>query len=459
MFRGSGKENRMGKTNKEAATEKISGESVQTNAAKSSQQQPTTTPDGTTSESSSDLAGRGAATTKSQSVTVAKKMSLAEKQYLKAIDMSDAELGAAIKKPTQTLAAHVGDAIAHEAKAKTSRAKAQAEFEENIAYYYEVKQRLLNAGYRKDLNSGNDRIPGDNEKNFGAPDWATFNMNCVAYSLQHADRKLRQFAKANGLLTDGGENIDDPEEEGIDEAQTDAAACEHRPQGRRENDPTAQRRYEFIALAAMDIASKNPEGDAEKQILAAAEHVPAPLMPLPPDIFTEVLSFITQVSSSDKDDNIRAEAKKLLNKMLLHKPAPDPAKILEEATKEEKRKRDKRLAKKNGRALGSASYNPPTSGTSEDVQKSEPSPDRETESSANRETAAVTLTPSVAQSPLKPGTKYTVRSAPSGGSGIYEVGSAICLQKHSTTDAAWDAIDAAKQPPLPVINEGEAASA
>jgi hypothetical protein len=449
----------MRKASKKTATKKISGESVQTNAAQSSQQQTTTTPDGTTPESASGVAGTKATTTAPQSITVAKKVPFAEKQYLKAIDMSDAELGEAIKKPTQALAKYVGDAIAHEEKAKASRAKAQAEFEENIAYYYEAKQRLLNPGYRTDLNGGKDRTPSQNGKNFGAPDWATFNENCAAYSLQHADRKLKRFAKANGLLTDGGENIDDPEEGRIDEAETDGASSEHRPQGRRKEDATAQRRYEFIALAAMDIANKNPEGEAEKQILAAAEHVPAPLMPLPPDIFTEVLSFITQVSSSDKDDNIRAEAKKLLNKMLLHKPAPDPAKVLEEATKEETRKRDTRLAKKNGRALGSASYNPPTNGTSEDVQKSEPSPDRDTESSANRETAAVTLKPSAAQSPLKPGKKYTVRPAPSGGSGIYEVGSPICLQKHPTTDAAWDAIDGSKQPLLPVINERGAASA
>lgn len=269
----------MGKTNKKAATEKISRESVQTNAAKSSQQQ-TTTPDRTT-ESASGVAGTKATPTQSHSIAVAKKMSFAEKQYLKAIDMADAELGQAIKKPTQILAKHVGDAIAHEEKAKASRAKAQAEFEENIAYYYEVKQRLLNPGYRNDLNGGKDRTPIENEKNFGAPDWATFNKNCAAYSLQHADRKLKRFAKANGLLTDGGENIDDPEEGRIDEAETDGASSEHRPQGRRKEDATAQRRYEVIALAAMDIANKNPEGEAEKQILAAAEHVPAPLMPLP----------------------------------------------------------------------------------------------------------------------------------------------------------------------------------
>lgn len=449
----------MGKTSKKAATEKTSGESVQTNAAKSFQQQPPTTPDGTTSESASDVAGTKATATTSRSIAVAKALSLAERQYLHAINMSDAELGTAIEKPTQTIAEYLGSAIAHEAKAKASRAKAHAKFEENIAYYYEVKQRLLNPGYRNDLNGGKDRTPSENEKNFGAPDWSTFNENCKAYSLQHADRKLKQFAKANGLLTDGGENIDDPEAEGIDKAQTDAAAGEHGPQGRREKDPTSQRRYEFIALAAMEIANKNPDGEVEKQLLAAAEHVPAPLMPLPPDIFTEVLSFITQVSSSDKDDNIRADAKKLLNKMLLHKPAPDAAKVLDKATKEEKRKRDKRLAKKNGQALGSASYNPPTNGISEDVQRSETSVGGKEQIKPITATATVALVPPFAQSPLKPGKKYTVRPAPSGGAGVYEVNSPILVQKHATTDAAWDAVDAVRQPPPPVIAEGDAANA
>lgn len=456
----------MNQKRKKAATEKISGESVQTNAAESTQQQPSTEPDGITVETASAVAGVEATTTKSQSITVAKKMSLAEKQHLTAIRLSDRELGEAIKKPTQSITKQVGDAIAHEEKAKASRATALAEFVENIGYYYEVKQRLLNPGYRSDLNGGKDRTPGDNEKNFGAPDWATFNKNCKAYSVQHADRKLKQFAKANGLLTDGGDNINDPEEDGVEGIETDARQAE-RPHGRREEDPTAQRRFEFIALAAMDIARKNPEGKVEKQILAAADHIPAPLMPLPLDIFTEVLGFITQVSSSDKDDNIRADAKKLLNKMLLYKPAPNPTKVLEEASKEEKRKRDKRLAKKNGQALGSASYNPPTTATFPEPQKTRVATDDQCEATGNLDddehsepnhpTAPALV--AVTQCPLKPGKKYTVRPAPSGGAGVYEVGSSILVQKHETTDAAWNAIDAVRQLPPPVIVAGEAASA
>ena len=84
-------------------------------------------------------------------------MSLAQEQHLTAIRMSDTELGEAIKKPTQNIAKQVGDAIAHEEEAKASRTKALVEFAENIAYYYEVKQRLLNPGYRSDVNGGKDR--------------------------------------------------------------------------------------------------------------------------------------------------------------------------------------------------------------------------------------------------------------------------------------------------------------
>jgi hypothetical protein len=283
-----------------------------------------------------------------------------QEQYFKAIAMSSADLGAILKKPSERIAKKLGQAIAHEKTAKKLRREAQQEFDQNIAYYYEAKQRLLNPGYRTDVDGGKDRTPEENEKNFGAPNWAAFNENCAAYSLQHADRKLKAFAKAQGLLTDDGSNIDDPEQEEDEEPK--------KPEPRRNPDQTAQKMYEHIATAAMVIANRNPEGEIEKQILAAAEHVPASQMPLPPDVFTEVLSFITKIASSVKDGDVRAEAKRLLGKMLIHRPMPDPAILLAEAeaTEEEKRKRARRLARKNGEALGSASYNPPTTnGTSE----------------------------------------------------------------------------------------------
>ena len=43
---------------------------------------------------------------------------------------------------------------------------------------------------------------------------------------------------------------------------------------------------------------------------------------------------------------------------------------------------------------------------------------------------------------LQPGKKYTVRPHPQGGSGVYEVNSTFCWQKHPTQDSAWNAIEA-----------------
>jgi len=352
----------MSHKSKKAAPEATSEESVTTKSAES-QEQPTTTPDGSTVGDVPAVRGAEELTTEAQSITVTKKnMSPEEEQFHKAIAMSDKDLGIAIKKPTQRITKQVGDALAHEEEAKKLRRDAQQEFECNIAYYYEAKQRLRNPGYRSDVNGGNERMPEDNEKNFGAPNWEAFNERCRAYSLQHADRKLKAFAKAQGLLTDDGDNIDDVE--------TEDTEREDRPEPRRTEDPTAQKRYEHIATAAMSLASENPEDEVSKQILAAAEHQPAPLMPVPPDVYTEVLSFITKIASSVNDEKIKAEAKGLLGKMLLHRPVPDPVMVLDAAQHEEQRKRGKRLARKNGGALGSAAYNPPTNGTAEHAEES-----------------------------------------------------------------------------------------
>ena len=54
-------------------------------------------------------------------------------QYNRAIAMSSAELGKAIKEPTKRITKHLGQAIAHEEKATIARDQAQAEFSENIA--------------------------------------------------------------------------------------------------------------------------------------------------------------------------------------------------------------------------------------------------------------------------------------------------------------------------------------
>jgi hypothetical protein len=360
----------MGDKNKKAAPKANSGESVRTKTAEV-QEQPTTTPNGSTAGIAPVGVGADVLTTETQSIAVTDQisevlqrsaMSPDEKQYLDAIGMKDVQLGKLIKQPTERINKLFGSAVAHESQAKEERRLAQKEFNANLAYYYEVKQRLLNPKYRPDLNTGQERTEEDNLKNFGAKDWQEFNQKCMAYSLQHANAKLKEFAKAQGLLTDDGDNIDD--------AETEDTEREDRPEPRRTEDPTAQKRYEHIATAAMSLATENPEDEVSKQILAAAEHQPAPLMPVPPDVYTEVLSFVTKIASLAIDDEIKADAKRLLGKMLLHRPAPDPAKVLDAAQQEEQRKRGKRLARKNGGALGSATYNPPTNGTAEHAEES-----------------------------------------------------------------------------------------
>jgi hypothetical protein len=425
-----------------------------------------------------------------------------QEQYKHAIAMSSAELGAAIKEPTMRIAKHYGQAIALEEKAKTAYEQAQTEFKENIGYYYEAKQRLLNPGYRTDVDDGKDRTPDENQKNFGAPDWATFNAQCNAYSLQHADRLLKQYAKFNGLLTDDGENIDGPETEEVEPA---------RPSRRSTNDITAQKRYEHVATAAMSIASSNPEGEVEKQILAAAEYIPAPVTPLQPDIYTEVLSFVTTIAKLAPNESVKAEAKKLLGKLLLFRPKPDPARILADATAEEKRKRDRRLTKKNGRPLGTSEHvqrlelspradpevvkanvnsgpkhgpeSPATVPSTEvprtrrrlnlgddhavtvpdhtqgpgAVKENPPLPNEHSTLPAENlveDNSSVVLQGSAAQhgettcTQLVPGKKYQVRPAPSGGFGIYEGRSPVLMQLFAEEDDARDAIDQLKESAL-----------
>jgi hypothetical protein len=337
-------------------------------------EQPTTAPDNATAGIAP------VAATHPQTITAHKKLSLEQKQYSKAIGMSSADLGAILKKPSERIAELVGKAIAHEKEAKEFRKEAQKEFDRHIAFYYEAKQRLLNPGYRTDVDGGKDRTPEENEKNYGAANWGAFNEKCAAYSLQHADRKLKAFAKMQGLRADDGGNIDDPEKEEEEKQK--------KPEPRRTPDQTAQRRYEHIATAAMEIANRNPEGEIEKQILAESAQFPPPLMPLPPDVFTEVLSFITKIASSVTDKDVKAEAKRLLGKLLLHRPITESGEVLAEATREEARKRAKRLVRKNGGTLGSATYKPPTNVTSEDVQQSQPTAQGEKEILAKHDAGA-----------------------------------------------------------------------
>jgi hypothetical protein len=77
-------------------------------------------------------------------------------------------------------------------------------------------------------------------------------------------------------------------------------------------------------------------------------------MPVAPDIYTDVLSFVTNIAKSGADADLKAEANRLIGKLLLHRPRSDPASVLAEATEEESRKAKQRM--KRAEALVSASY-------------------------------------------------------------------------------------------------------
>src|ERR1035437_8662872 len=168
----------MEENNKRTAAEQI----AESDAA-IAQPQPATAQDGTTARTAPAVVGNEATTTKPQTVVTVSKMSPQEQQYLKAIALSSAELGAVIEKSTERVTNNLGEAIGHEEEAKRLRLEAKQEFDDNIAFYYEAKLRLLNPGYRIDVYGGKDRTSYDNQKGFVSPNWEAFNDQCHAYSL------------------------------------------------------------------------------------------------------------------------------------------------------------------------------------------------------------------------------------------------------------------------------------
>src|ERR1035437_3700525 len=134
----------MEENNKRTAAEQI----AESDAA-IAQPQPATAQDGTTARTAPAVVGNEATTTKSQTVVTVSKMSPQEQQYLKAIALSSAELGAVIEKSTERVTNNLGEAIGTEAEAKSLRLEAKKKFDDNIAFYYEAK--LCNSSHPRHL--------------------------------------------------------------------------------------------------------------------------------------------------------------------------------------------------------------------------------------------------------------------------------------------------------------------
>jgi hypothetical protein len=97
-------------------------------------------------------------------------------------------------------------------------------FNEHIAMFWEVKQRLtLAARWRSDLQGNQNRTVDTNKKNFGAADWAEYREKFVVYSLSAADKKLAAFEE---MITT------QPGEEGTEKGSGKAGSSTNRHQSK-----------------------------------------------------------------------------------------------------------------------------------------------------------------------------------------------------------------------------------
>jgi hypothetical protein len=131
-------------------------------------------------------------------------------------------------------------------------------FNENLPFFYEVKQRLLNPKFRPDLNpAGTERTPESNLKHFGARDWKEFREEFISYySLSQADALLSEFKKktVTPLLEENNPVIDP--ETGLEVVAVNGTEADH-----QEVSPVTPQ-----SLSLEDLAEKlNAEPDKGKK--------------------------------------------------------------------------------------------------------------------------------------------------------------------------------------------------
>jgi hypothetical protein len=110
-----------------------------------------------------------------------------DKQLEKFAQLDDQEFGK-LQQPIAKEGTKLTDNVLRAIAAKRKH------FNEHIAMFWEVKQRLtLAARWRSDLQGNQNRTAETNKENFGAADWNGYCEKYVAYSLSAADKKLVAF--------------------------------------------------------------------------------------------------------------------------------------------------------------------------------------------------------------------------------------------------------------------------
>jgi hypothetical protein len=202
----------------------------------------------------------------------------AEKSF-QAENMTDAQLGNFCNDKAKLMNTSLGQAKSH-------LEIARRHFDENLPYYIEMKQRLLSPGYRAELNDDQLRNDSHNTQVFGAPTWKAWCVKNVVYSLQHANKKLRDLAKGKKLLLPPSPN-----------------------KNRSTNDPTDRKRHKLISERAVEAAHQYPDNPVSRVIIAAQGEMPMPVMP-PDD------SRATVIKNAEADAVYVKDIKKWLDQQL-----------------------------------------------------------------------------------------------------------------------------------------------
>jgi hypothetical protein len=121
-----------------------------------------------------------------------------DKQLEKFAQLTDEEFGK-LQQPIAEEGTKLTDGLLRAVAAKRKH------FNEHIAMFWEVKQRLtLAARWRSDLPGNQNRTAETNKKNFAAADWTEYRGKFVVYSLSAADKKLAVFGETIKTERDEG---------------------------------------------------------------------------------------------------------------------------------------------------------------------------------------------------------------------------------------------------------------
>lgn len=111
-------------------------------------------------------------------------------------DLSDEALGNLQRPITKKMVEHGESALKQIADCRKL-------FKDNIAMFWDIKQRITNPRWRSDVKGNENRTAESNKTHFGACDWTEYREKYISYSQSQADTLLREFEHDLNGLSDG----------------------------------------------------------------------------------------------------------------------------------------------------------------------------------------------------------------------------------------------------------------